>query len=169
MVDQTGGRRRSTGPADCEEFEEADEIKSVESRLCHFAPTGIKERSIWEYMGRVLNTVTAEPGRYLCSSVATRNGNSQPPESYNCVEKIEQLNGTLIDSQIIKYFEGFGWGHGRIKSFNAKWKYPFTIKWVDEPHPRKHLLRVEEYTSMERISYPKPGDFMILSKESKEG
>ena len=91
------------------------------------------------------------------------------PEGYNCVEKIEQLNGTLIDSQIIKYIEGFGWGHGRIKSFNAKWKYPFTIKWVDEPHPRKHLLRVEEYTSMERISYPKPGDFMILSKESKEG
>ena len=88
------------------------------------------------------------------------------PEGMHALPRPSKLNKEVVGLLITKHFGDFGWGQGKIKSYNSKRKFPFEIKWSDELRPRFHQLTIDEYVETERKEGSKAGDFTIFTKDS---
>ena len=90
------------------------------------------------------------------------------PKDMQILPRPLKLGKEMVGLLISKHFGDFGWGQGKIKGYNSKRKFPFEIKWSDEPKSRFHQLTLDEYMEGGKEREAKAGDFTIFVKAKEK-
>ena len=90
------------------------------------------------------------------------------PKDMQILPRPSKLDKEMVGLLITKHFGDFGWGQGKIKGYNSRRKFPFEIKWSDEPKSRFHQLTLDEYMEEGKEREAKAGDFTMFVKAKQK-